>query len=266
MAQRFLDARVQARTGELERSNQELQRLNEALNEFAYSASHDLQQPLRTMATQSQLLQRKYLTRLDAEAHAHIQTIVRAAHSMNAMLADLLAYSRSVHLQPRDSEAIDASAVAHEALTNLQAQVQEARGKITIGKLPAVHMHHFHLLELFQNLIGNALKYRSEDTPEIQIDFRDVPEPTISVRDNGIGIEAKYAAQVFGLFKRLHPAEAYEGTGVGLTICQTIVERYGGRIWVEPNAPKGSSFCFTVPMQARNAASAVTKRATAESA
>lgn len=248
-ARAVLEDRVRERTLELQQSNNELQKLNSALNEFAYSASHDLQQPLRNIATQSQLLHRKYGGKLDTQANGYIQTIVRGAHDMSALLADLLAYSRSVNLKPREASVIDTRTVLTDALANLKSQIDESRAMIQVGELPLTRMHRFHLLELFQNLVGNAIKYRRPaESLLIDIAFCEVPEPCIEIRDNGIGIAPEYATQIFGLFKRLHSSDTYEGTGVGLAICEAIVERYEGRIWVEPNAPHGSVFRFTVPM------------------
>lgn len=246
-ARLLLEERVRERTGDLQKSNDELQKLNNALNEFAYSASHDLQQPLRTMATQGQLLQRKYQHLLDEEAHSYIDTIVRGARQMTSLLADLLAYARSVNLQPREAMAIDSAVVLSDALINLKAQIDESQASIKVGNLPLTRMHRFHLLELFQNVIGNAIKYRSHEPLAIEIAFEGAPERKIMIRDNGIGIPPEYASQIFRLFKRLHSAETYEGTGVGLAICGAIVDRYNGRIWVEQNVPSGCVFCFTIP-------------------
>lgn len=248
-----LEDRVHERTAELQKSNDDLHKLNAALNEFAYSASHDLQQPLRTMATQSQMLQRRYYDRLDAQANECIRLVVRGAREMNQLLSDLLTYARSVNAMPREGLAVDANSILRDALHNLQSAIEESGAQIIAGHLPETSMHRFHLLELFQNLIGNAIKYRGDEPIRIEIAYERSPESRVAIRDNGIGIAPEYATQVFGLFKRLHSSERYDGTGVGLAICEAIVERYGGRIWIEPNLPKGSTFFFTLPAIAQPA-------------
>jgi light-regulated signal transduction histidine kinase (bacteriophytochrome) len=245
-----LDARVRERTGELEKSNAELQRANEALNEFSYSVSHDLQQPLRMITLYAQLLDRKYRAQLTPEANEYVESILSGARHMKLLLEDLLAYSRSVHTSTENIGTLDANAVLSKVLLNLKSAIEETHTVVQALTLPAVTMHEFHLTELLQNLISNAIKYRSSDPPRIEIGAR--PEDdfwTFWVADNGIGIAPEHASQVFGLFKRLHSSDSYEGTGVGLAICERVVERYGGAIWVEPRSPKGSTFYFKVRRQ-----------------
>lgn len=242
-----LDARVRERTEELEKSNAELQWVNEALDEFSYSVSHDLQQPLRMITLYAQLLDRNYRAQLTPEANEYIESIVSGARHMKLLLEDLLAYSRSVHTSMENIGTLDANTVLDKVLLNLKNAIEESQAVLEISKLPTVRMHEFHLTELLQNLISNAIKYRGSDPPRIQVGARrDADFWTFWVADNGIGIAPEHAKQIFGLFKRLHNSDSYEGTGVGLAICERVVERYGGAIWVEPRSPKGSTFYFKV--------------------
>lgn len=243
-----LDERVRQRTAELERSNSELTRLNEDLNQFAYSVSHDLQEPLRMMALYSQMLERKYKDRLDADAGEYIGNIVHGAARMDMLLRDLLAYTQAVNVPLSDVEPVEAEAVLAEALSNLRAALTATRGSIRYDRLPRLRVKEVHLMQLFQNIISNAIKYRGSDPPAI--DITAMPENgrwMICVKDNGIGIPAESRGEIFRMFRRLHAARDYEGTGMGLAICQRIVQRYGGRIWVESSLGEGSKFCFTLP-------------------
>jgi light-regulated signal transduction histidine kinase (bacteriophytochrome) len=243
-----LDARVRERTEELQKSNAELQRLNEALNEFSYSVSHDLQQPLRMITLYAQLLDRNYRGHLNSEANEYVAAIVTGARQMKLLLEDLLAYSRSVHSPTENIEPVDANLVLSKVLVNLKDALEESQAVVEVSKLPRVRMHEFHLTELLQNLISNAVKYRSEEPPLVEIGARqDGDFWTFWVSDNGIGIAPEHAKQVFGLFKRLHSSDSYEGTGVGLAICERVVQRYSGEIWIEPRSPRGSIFYFKLP-------------------
>ncbi len=231
----------------LSRSNAELKRANEDLNQFAYSASHDLREPLRMVSIYSQLLADRYRSRLDNEAHEYIHYVVQGAHRMEQLVSDLLEYTRVIDIAPREAPPLDANCVLEKALSNLAAAIAESGAEVKWEMLPRLRMEEVHLLQLFQNIIGNAMKYRSERPPRIKIEAsRHDGLWEICIADNGIGIPARYANQVFGIFKRLHSADKYEGTGIGLAICQKIVERYGGRIWVESEPSKGSTFCFTI--------------------
>ncbi|MFL6449614.1 MAG: sensor histidine kinase [Bryobacteraceae bacterium] len=244
-----LDARVRERTEELQKSNAELRHLNEALEEFSYSASHDLQQPLRMITLYAQLLERNYRGRLSSEANEYVAAIVSGARQMKLLLEDLLAYSRSVHTSTENIGIVDANEVLSKVLVSLKGSLEESQAKIDSSRLPNIRMHDFHLTELFQNLISNAIKYRSNERPLIDIRAHGDEGPfwIFSIADNGIGIAAEHAKQIFGLFKRLHGSDSYEGTGVGLAICERVVERYGGTIWVEPRSPRGSTFYFKLP-------------------
>src|SRR5579862_2755651 len=241
-----LEQRVAERTQELLRSNEALRQSNDDLNQFAYAASHDLQEPLRMVALYSQMLQRKYFGKLDANADQYISYIVGGARRMEMLLKDLLTYSQTGSSAEGPAETVDFIDVIRKVLLNLQASVEQSGAMITWDTIPAVHAHEICLVQLLQNLVGNAIKYRGEEAPRIHIAAEwQEREWVLSVRDNGIGIAPEYAQQIFKIFKRLH-GQDYPGTGIGLAICQRIVETYGGRIWVEPRE-QGSCFCFTLP-------------------
>lgn len=242
-----LEQRVAERTQELMRSNDALRQSNDDLSQFAYAASHDLQEPLRMVSLYSQMLQKKYGAKLDGDADQLIAFVVGGAKRMEMLLKDLLMYSRAGSSDEGPRRPIDCERVLRKVLLNLEASIRQDEAKITWDSLPTVDAHEIRLVQLFQNLISNAIKYRSAAPPEVRISA----EPSesgwiISVRDNGIGIEPEYAQQVFGIFKRLH-GQKYPGTGIGLAICQRIVERYGGRIWVDSQPGAGSVFRFNLP-------------------
>lgn len=231
---------LQQRTAELMRSNDELQR-------FAYVVSHDLKEPLRTITGMSELLARDYGEVVGQEGQKLIQTVVSGAGRMNDLIRDLLDYSRvsgegGVPLRP-----IDCNALFNFALMNVQAQVSQTGAVIASDRLPVV-MADDQLVRVFQNLLGNALKYRSERPPEIHVSATEGENGmwTVSVRDNGIGLDMRYADSIFGVFRRLHGRGQYEGTGIGLAIAKRIIERYGGRIWVESKPGEGSTFYFSL--------------------
>jgi PAS domain S-box-containing protein len=259
-----LEQRVAVRTQELLRSNEALRQSNDDLNQFAYAASHDLQEPLRMVALYSQMLQRKYAGKLDSSADQYISYIVGGARRMEMLLKDLLTYSQTGSSDSGPAQTVEFLDVIRKVLLNLQASVEQSGAMITWEAIPAVHAHEIRLVQLLQNLVSNAIKYRAEDAPRIHISakWRET-EWLISVQDNGIGIAPEYAQQIFKIFKRLHGQE-FPGTGIGLAICQRIVETYGGRIWVESNGP-GSCFCFTLPpvQERASAADAVTESARA---
>jgi light-regulated signal transduction histidine kinase (bacteriophytochrome) len=236
----------------LRRSNDELRRANEDLNQFAYSASHDLQEPLRMVSTFTQLLKRRYEGKLDAQADQYITYAVKGARHMEDLLSDLLAYTQTANLADEAVGPVDANLALRKALGSVQQAIGKSGAEIVFHELPVLHVTEIHLIQLFQNLVGNAIKYAGDRTPRIEIfATRRSQAWELAVRDNGIGIDPKYKDQVFGLFKRLHTSAHYSGTGIGLAICQKICERYGGRIWVESELGKGSTFCFTIPEKAR---------------
>jgi hypothetical protein len=241
-----LEQRVTERTQELVESNEALRQSNDDLKQFAYAASHDLQEPLRMVALYSQMLQRKYASQLDAETDQYVGFIVGGAKRMEMLLKDLLTYSQTgADVGPAQS--IDFEPVMRKVLLNLQASIEQTGAAISWESLPTVQAHEVRLVQLLQNIVGNAIKYRSHEAPKIRIaaERRDA-DWLFVVEDNGIGIEPEYAPQIFGIFKRLH-GQNYPGTGIGLAICQRIVERYGGRIWVESKPGEGSRFFFTLP-------------------
>ncbi len=243
-----LEQRVAARTQELLQSNEALRQSNDDLNQFAYAASHDLQEPLRMVALYSQLLQRRYIGQLDGEADQFISYIVGGAKRMEMLLKDLLTYSQTGSSSEGPAYPVDCESVIKKVMLNLQASAEQNGAKVTWNTLPNVQAHEIRVVQLLQNLIGNAIKYRSVEPPHIQIAAEcRAGEVLFSVQDNGIGIEPEFRQQIFGIFKRLH-GQNYPGTGIGLAICQRIVERYNGRIWVDSKAGEGSCFCFTLPV------------------
>lgn len=234
----------------LRRSNEELRRANEDLNQFAYSASHDLQEPLRMISIYTQLLGRRCGNLLDPDAHDFMKYTLDGAQRMEMLLRDLLAYTQAVNIRGTPEGWVESSEALQKAVANLQTIIDATDATIHVGQLPAVRAYDFHLVQIFQNLIGNALKYRSAAPPVIEIRASAELENgrwLFSVRDNGIGIAPRFHEQVFGLFKRLHTAQQYAGTGIGLAICQKLVERYGGRIWLESDEGRGTTFFFTLP-------------------
>jgi len=198
----------------------------------------------------SQVLQRKYGGHLDEDADQFIGFIIGGAKRMEMLLKDLLTYSQTGSTSVGPAQPVDCEAVVQKVLLNLQASIDQNDASITWDALPIVDAHEIRLVQLLQNLVGNGIKYRSAQPPKIHVfaQRRDT-DWLFSVRDNGIGIEPEYAQQIFGIFKRLH-GQNYPGSGIGLAICQRIVERYGGRIWVESKPGHGSTFCFTLPLAA----------------
>lgn len=231
-----------------------LLRSNEDMQQFAYAASHDLKTPLRTVANFAQLLGARYRGKLDSDADEFIGFIVNAAQQMGQLLDALLEYSRSGEVvdKPR---LLEAGEVLESALASLRAEIDETGAVITHGPLPALVIDELHLRQLFQNLIGNAIKYRSSAAPRVHVsaDQRD-GEWMFSVQDNGMGIEPRHHDRIFGVFKRLHGPE-YPGAGIGLATCRRIVERCQGRIWVESTPGQGSTFHFALPARAHQSLS-----------
>jgi PAS domain S-box-containing protein len=225
----------------------ELKRSNAELEQFAYVASHDLQEPLRMVASYTQLLGRRYQAKLDSDAREFMAYIVDGATRMKQLIEDLLAYSR-VGTKAQDFKPVSAEAAVRRALFNLRAAIEESGAGVTYDPMPTVQADEVQIGQLLQNLIGNALKFRSDSVPRIHIGVAESPEEyTFEVRDNGIGIEPQYYERIFMVFQRLHNKGEYPGTGIGLAICKKVVERHGGRIWVESRPGHGSSFFFTLP-------------------
>ncbi len=237
---------------ELERSVAELARSNEELQQFAYVASHDLQEPLRMVSSYTQLLGKRYKGRLDSDADDFIAFAVEGANRMQKLIQDLLAYSR-VSRQRTEPETVSAETVMGHVLHNLRMALEESGAVVTHDPLPTLRVDERQLMQLLQNLVSNAIKFRGPDPLRIHVSAKRVGEEWLfSVRDNGIGIDAQYAERIFVIFQRLHTREEYPGTGIGLAICRKIVERHGGRIWVESELGKGATFYFTFRDQLPN--------------
>ena len=239
---------LQRTNDELAFSNTELARSNADLEQFAYVASHDLSEPLRTVAGFSQLLAHRYGGQLDSEADLYIEHMGSGVQRMQALIDDLLRYSR-VGREPLEPRRVDLDGLLDDVLDAIGSTIRERGAEVTRDDLPAVRGEPGQLAQVFQNLLVNALKFTAPDvTPRIHVSARrEGRQARITVRDNGIGIPPEQRGQIFKMFGRLHPAEAYEGTGIGLALVQRIVERHGGRIWVEPAGGTGSRFTFTLP-------------------
>jgi PAS domain S-box-containing protein len=225
----------------------ELNRSNQELEQFAYVASHDLQEPLRMVASYTQLLSKRYKGRLDSDADEFIAFAVDGANRMQRLIQDLLNYSRvgKRGLELRD---VSSDRALQQALKNLSAVIEERSAVVTHDPLPVVKADEVQLVQLFQNLVGNAIKYQGAGVPHVHIfaERTGVSKWTISVRDTGLGIEPQFFERIFGMFQRLHKRDEFEGTGMGLAICKKIVERHGGSIWVESEPGSGSTFHFTL--------------------
>ncbi len=238
---------LRASKEELQLANEALKRSNTDLEQFAYAASHDLQEPLRMVTIYSQLLKAEMGDKLNSEANSYLEFAADGALRMEALLKDLLVYSRAASHEEPSTEDVDSQNALNKALENLTALVQETGAGITRANLPHVRIPEVHLVQVFQNLIGNALKYRKpEEKPEIHVDAKPQDGTWVfSIRDNGIGIASEYQSQIFRIFGRLHGHEV-QGTGLGLALCKKLVERSGGTIWVESVKGEGSTFFFTV--------------------
>ena len=229
------------------KSNQELARSNAELEQFAYVASHDLQAPLATIASYAQLLEKRYKDQLDSQAIKFIGNIVHGCTRMQTLIDDLLEYSR-VGRSQKPFQLIDCNHAVQQAIANLQGAIRDTQTVVTYGELPAVMGDISQLVQLFQNLIGNAIKYRHDAPPTVHITAGKQEENWLFyVSDNGIGIAPQHQERIFQIFQRLHTQREYSGTGIGLAICHKIVERHGGSIWVESESGQGSTFHFTLP-------------------
>ncbi len=264
-----LEMRVKERTAELASANEHLQReiterkraeeelkqmagelarSNADLKQFAFIASHDLQEPLHIIAGYLKLLARRYKSKLDANADDFIAGAIDGVKRMQMLIENLLAYSQ-VGIKSKDFKPADFSLVVDLAIANLQRAIEESSAVVTHDDLPTVMADFSQMSRLFQNLIGNSLKFRSKETPEVHISAElKGSEWVFSVQDNGIGMDTKNAERIFVIFQRLHTMEEYPGTGMGLAICKKIVERHGGRIWLESKLGNGSTFYFTIPL------------------
>jgi len=231
----------------LEHYAAELERKNEELQQFTYVSSHDLQEPLRMVVSYVQLLARRYKGKFDSDADEFIDYAVEGATRMHRLIQDMLAYSR-VDIQGTRFVPTDCTVILDRVLVNLRGAIQESGAAVTHDPLPTLMGDAPQLVQLLQNLIGNAIKFRGEAPPEVHVGIVHQEGRWIfSVRDNGIGMDPHHAGRIFSIFRRLHIQRAYPGTGIGLAICKRIVERHGGHIWVESELGKGSTFYFTIP-------------------
>ncbi|MDQ1326884.1 MAG: hypothetical protein QG641_164, partial [Candidatus Poribacteria bacterium] len=234
---------------ERKRTEAELARSNAELQQFAYIASHDLQEPLRMVASYLQLLERRYKSQLDADADDFISYAVDGATRMQRLINDLLVYSR-VSSRGKEFKPTDCEEIFEQTLANLQIAIMENEVTVTHDHLPVVIADDVQMVQIFQNLIANAIKFRKAEPPHIHVSAEQKDsEWVFSVRDNGIGIDAEYKDRIFIIFQRLHNIGKYPGTGIGLAVCKRIVERHGGCIWVESKPGDGSSFFFTMPIK-----------------
>jgi light-regulated signal transduction histidine kinase (bacteriophytochrome) len=241
-----MDAELQRRAQLLERANQDLEQRNQELDEFTYVASHDLQEPLRKLVAFSHALQEDMAADDEEEVRQDLKVIASAALRMQQLVQDLLSLSRSgrremsLDLVPLDN-------CVDEALEALELRIEETGATLQRDQLPTVRGDAGLLTQLFQNLIGNALKFHGEEPPHVSLSAEQAEAQwLVEVADNGIGLKPEYAQQIFSPFKRLHRRDEYEGTGIGLAICRKIVERHGGKIWVESEPGKGARFRFTL--------------------
>jgi signal transduction histidine kinase len=235
---------------ELARKAEELARSNAELEQFAYIASHDLQEPLRMVASYTQLLGERYRGKLDENADKYIGYASEGAIRMQTLIQDLLAFSR-VGRKNSTSRRVDCDAEMAEVMMSMDLAMRESGARVTYAALPVVWADRSRMAQLFQNLIGNAIKFRGKDAPEISVQAEKVGSQWLfSVSDNGIGIEPQYAENIFVVFRRLHTRAEYPGNGIGLAICKKIVEHHGGKIWVESERGHGSTFKFTLPSEA----------------
>jgi light-regulated signal transduction histidine kinase (bacteriophytochrome) len=240
------DARQQAEAALAQRAA-ELERSNTDLEQFAYVASHDLHEPLRKVASFTKLLAQQYQGRLDTQAEKDITYIVDGATRMQQMIQDLLTYSRAGRTE-NTLEPLSMEAVLEETLATLAPAMQESGAEITHTALPTVLAHPTQMRQLFQNLLGNALKFRGDQPLRVHVAAAQREQNWVfAVQDNGIGLDRQYAERIFVLFQRLHGIGTYPGTGIGLALCKKIVERHGGRIWVESQPGHGATFFFTLP-------------------
>jgi light-regulated signal transduction histidine kinase (bacteriophytochrome) len=232
---------------ELKRISEELARSNAELKDFAYIASHDLKKPLQSIESFANLLARRYKGKLDAKADEFISYIVEGVQRLQILIKDLLEYSQ-IETKAKNIKPTDCSFIVEEAMSNLKTAMDESNAVVTYNKLPTIMSDPQQIISLFQNLIDNAIKFRSNKAPRVRISAdRKGNEWIFSIRDNGIGIDPENFEKIFVMFQRLHGSADFPGTGIGLSICKKIIERHGGRIWVESEPGKGATFFFVIP-------------------
>ncbi len=245
--QAALNQEIESQSQQIAAANTSLKQSNDELKQFAYVASHDLQEPLRKVNSFCQLLSDEYADQLDDDAKSYIRYAVDGASRMRNLVADLLDYSR-VETQGKPLAPTDAGDACSEAIDILQAAIEDSDAKINVQQLPTIQADRAQLIRLFQNLIGNAIKYSGDSPPEIHISTQEQDHDwVLSIRDNGIGMEPQYYERIFVMFQRLHARDEYTGTGIGLAICKRIVDRLQGRIWVESEPGTGSTFFLSIP-------------------
>ncbi|MCC6591306.1 MAG: hypothetical protein IT168_31765 [Bryobacterales bacterium] len=242
------DQEISRLTALVAAKEEELRKSNEDLQQFAYAVSHDLQEPLRTISAFTQLLEQSADASLGEEPRMFMRHVVDSASRLYALMADLREYMEVGDAPNAERTAVSMEQVYRMVLRNLAMAIEESGAVITADPLPTVRGHRVHFVQLLQNLISNAIKYRGDATPRIHISVERVNgEWRLGVADNGIGIDREHHRRIFGLFKRLH-GRRFQGTGIGLSICEKVVERYGGRIWVESEEGSGATFYFTLPV------------------
>jgi light-regulated signal transduction histidine kinase (bacteriophytochrome) len=245
---RDITDRIQAQD-QLKKALLDQERSNQELEQFAYVVSHDLQEPLRMVSSYTQLLRRRYKDKLDQDADEFITFAVDGAARMQRLITDLLMYSR-VGTRGKPPQPTDCGRVLTQTLANLRTAITESQAVVTNDNLPSIMADETQMAQLFQNLIGNAIKFHGDRPPRIHLSARQEEDGWLfSVKDNGIGIDPAQGERIFVVFRRLHQRDEYPGTGIGLAICKRIVERHGGRIWVESNSDSGSTFYFTIPLR-----------------
>lgn len=242
----YLSEQISKKEFDLKNIIKDLQRSNEDLQQFAYVSSHDLQEPLRAIISFSQLLEDEYKDNLDKDGNEFLHFIIDGAKKMNTLIKDLLAYSRiTTHAKPPKWNKLEK--ILENAIFNLSESIKESGAIITYDALPTLKVDKTQFLQLFQNFISNAIKFRRDETPKIHLGVKKIDIGWLfSIEDNGIGIESQYYDRIYDIFYRLHTKEEYPGTGIGLPICKKIIHRYGGQIWVESELGRGSTFYFTI--------------------
>jgi signal transduction histidine kinase len=235
---------------QLSRQAEGLLRSNDELRRFAHALAHDLHTPIRNVSTLTEDLLQRNAGAFDDRSKECARLIATSVRRMNTMIGDLLDYAVATAGRPQQT-LTDCNGVVRRVLEDLRRAVENSAAAVTVGPLPVIAANESHLIQVFSNLLGNAIKYRSNATPEVRIwAERQEKDWLFAVADNGIGLDMRYAEEIFGMLRRLHTADTYEGTGIGLTLCKAVIQGYGGRIWVESALGKGSTFFFTVPTTA----------------